>query len=117
MIDSQRQLILLILLAAPCVLILVGGVGGFWLYAFLVRRLRLGHNALWASIGSPSVIPAGPGDYSYRAMFNWVLRRGYRDISDPSFLRLAGACRILLLSIFVGLGFIALLVVASLVIW
>src|SRR5262249_37292701 len=111
------EVLFLAVLGIPVVLIALGGLGGFSLYPALVRRLKLHHNALWLSLGSPGDLPVNFQDYWNGALFAWIVRRDYLGISDPGTARLARICRLLFLCIFAGLACIALLVLGGLVLF
>ena len=114
---SVLQLLFSVALILTAALIGAGGLGGFFFYALLVRRLKLDHNDVWISLGSPSYIPAytpGTSDYWYGALFDWIRRRDYLKIPDPDVVRLASTSRILFIALFTGLACIAALVALSL---
>jgi hypothetical protein len=117
MTPHSLAVVFVFFLVAAAVLIVVGGIGSVFLYALLVRRLRIEHQDVWLSLGSPSYMPATPyagsSDYWYGELFNWVWRRDYLSLPDRELVRLACFCRLFYLGVFAGLACVAVAMIIA----
>ena len=69
----------------------------------LCRHLELEHPTTWEQLGKPGPL-ANQSIGNSLAVVGFLLSKSYRDIDDPAVSKLGGACRFLLIAVWLFMG-------------